>query len=377
MTPPVDEDETNEEGRRLEAKARKGLEDDGCPPCYPSELEIPLRNREIPQEFRAIVKYWISELRGDDVVLCAQASDWRGFRKYQLNRCQYRKKHFDEFIDKIRERRRRHGLSDDIRLLPDPRQQGRLENWIEFEDYHLKKLEQTEAERDQRKQMLEDNRRLSRDMNISECERERARKNAEILEYRSESDEFSIERHKVLLHWVDQQRQTMDSTSSHEEVNTGHKYNLRTSARGNRRQISKASTTIGQAKITKVKPKKRSRLTQKLKQSEISIPQIYPSGETTAQFNTSVKPLIKTQRRGTSSVQSAETPESRHPPTSPRSQVVPEITKTRSGRISRPSLKQGPKHPVGRSEGLTKLNARVGRDRESHENMKFNSCPRQ
>lgn len=31
----MDEDEKNEEARRLEANARKELEDAGCPPCYP------------------------------------------------------------------------------------------------------------------------------------------------------------------------------------------------------------------------------------------------------------------------------------------------------------------------------------------------------
>lgn len=350
MTPPVNEDEKNEEGRRLEAKARKELEDDGCPPCYPPELEIPLQN--IPPNFQAIVKYWLSILRLDDVVLCAQASDWRKFRMDQLRRCQFRKKNFDEFIDEIRERRRRHGLSDDIRLLPDLKQQGRLENWIEFENYHLKYLERLEAERNESKQKLEHARKLFSDMNI--LERKRARENAAGLENVLARGEVVSERHQVLLRWINQQRQIMDSTTSLQEVNNGHKYNLRTSARGNRKQISKASMTLGQAKITKVESKKRIRLAQKLKQSRTSIPQLCPQGETKASSNASVKSLKETQRPGTNSLQSAERGESQHRQISQRSQVVSEITKTRSGRISRSSLKQGLEYHVSKSEGSTR-----------------------
>lgn len=132
----MDEDEKNEECRQLEGKARKELEDDGCPPCYPADLDITLRN--IPQKFQAIEGYWLSLLRTDDVVLCAQASDWREFRADQLRLRPFRN---DEFMDDVRERRRRHGLGGDIRLLPKLRQQCRLKNWIEFQNYHLKQLE--------------------------------------------------------------------------------------------------------------------------------------------------------------------------------------------------------------------------------------------
>lgn len=79
LTPPVDEDEKNEESRRLEAHARKELEDAGCPPCYPPDVDITTRN--VPQKFQAIVDYWLASLRTDDVVLCAQVriigNSWR------------------------------------------------------------------------------------------------------------------------------------------------------------------------------------------------------------------------------------------------------------------------------------------------------------
>ncbi|KAI9787980.1 MAG: hypothetical protein M1816_007284 [Peltula sp. TS41687] len=42
MPPPMDEEEENEESRVLEALARKKLENEGCPPYYPADLEFPL-----------------------------------------------------------------------------------------------------------------------------------------------------------------------------------------------------------------------------------------------------------------------------------------------------------------------------------------------
>jgi hypothetical protein len=38
LTPPIDSEEELEEARVLEFQARKELEDDGCPPCYPPDL---------------------------------------------------------------------------------------------------------------------------------------------------------------------------------------------------------------------------------------------------------------------------------------------------------------------------------------------------
>ena len=160
----------NEEGRQLEAKARKELEDAGCPSCYSPEFDIILRNdlQNIPQKYRAIVEYWLSLLWFDNVILCAQASDWRKFRGDQLSRCRYRSKCFDDFVGEIRERRRRHGLSGDVHLQPDSSQQHQLENWIEFADYHLKQLEWFEAKRDESKRKLDAARKLCSDKNALE-----------------------------------------------------------------------------------------------------------------------------------------------------------------------------------------------------------------
>ncbi|KAL9118737.1 MAG: hypothetical protein Q9187_004713, partial [Circinaria calcarea] len=75
MTPPLDEEEENEESRLLEAQGRKELENDGCPPCYPPDLEIPLQNP--PEKYQPIIGYWQSFPGTGDVVLRAELSEWR------------------------------------------------------------------------------------------------------------------------------------------------------------------------------------------------------------------------------------------------------------------------------------------------------------
>ncbi|KAL9632970.1 MAG: hypothetical protein Q9164_004983, partial [Protoblastenia rupestris] len=69
ITPPPDEEKDGKESRLLEAQARKDLESDGCPACYSSHLDVPVRNP--PEEYRPIVGYWQSFSSTGDVVLCA------------------------------------------------------------------------------------------------------------------------------------------------------------------------------------------------------------------------------------------------------------------------------------------------------------------
>lgn len=264
LTPPVDEDEKNEECRRLEAHARKELEDAGCPPCYPPDVDITTRN--VPQKLQAIVDYWLASLRTDDVVLCAQASDYREFLADQLHtRRRFRNKCFSKFEEEVRARRQKYGLCVDVHLLPDSRQQSRLQNWVEFQNYHLKKLERLETEQDESRQKLDDARRLASGR-ISPAP-ERAGDDVEALEYFLDRIAWSIEQRKVLLDWIEEWRQVMDSghpTPSCEEDNNEHRVlseaGSRTSARRGRRRGSRAgspSTVLGQAKVMKAQPKKR------------------------------------------------------------------------------------------------------------------------
>ena len=137
------------------------------------------------------------------MVLCAQLSDWRKFRIFQgRDRARYRTQPFSNFVDDVRDRRRRQEISGNVRLLLDPEQQSRLENWVEFQNYHLKHLERFQKKRDQLEEDLDDARKKAE---VSE----RAAQDAEAFQIMLKTAERYLERHKVLLQWIEQERRTM------------------------------------------------------------------------------------------------------------------------------------------------------------------------
>ena len=381
LTPPVDEDEKNDESRRLEAHARKELEGAGCPPCYPPDIDI--TTRKVPPELQAIVDYWLTSLRTDDVVLCAQASDHRKFLTDQLHtRRRLGNKYFGKFEDEVRERRRRYGLRGDVQLLPNPKQQSRLQNWVEFQDYHLKKLERLEMEQDETRQKLDNVRKLASDRRVLATER--AGEDIEALEQILDRVERSIEQHKVLLDWIEQRRQAMGSghpTPPREENTTKHavlpEIGLRSAARSGRRWGSKASSTsmvLGRAKVMKAQPMKRKMPIQKPRHPEVrptvqnlnAIPQAAPIHEKTARrltkedepllrplrpqrgskatrfANGGAKPFSRTQRRRTGHLPSPDRTRSKRQLAPQRPQPAPQTVTTRTRRISRPPARWVP-----------------------------------
>ncbi|KAK0889052.1 hypothetical protein LTR02_015767 [Friedmanniomyces endolithicus] len=205
--PPLIGEERDEESRLLEAQARQDLESEGCAPCYPAHLEVPVRHP--PEKYRQIIEYWQSLRSTDDVVLCAQRSDWRKFRHYQrLQRQYYRKKPFGLLEAEICERRQRNGLDGDVQLLPDTRQQSRQQDWIEFQDFHLEFWERKTKDRQKLRDQLEEARKIAGDRGVEGSGR--AARDVigipQILEYAD-----SILRwHDVLLQWTERQRVAMD-----------------------------------------------------------------------------------------------------------------------------------------------------------------------
>lgn len=127
LTPPLNPKAEEEESRSIEDQARKVLEKEGCPPCYPTDLKIPLL--DIPKQYQGIILYWKSFAGTDDLVLRTQLSDWEQFRQSQKKtRQQYRHKPFSNFKEKVREHQRRHQLGGNVRLQSNSGQQSRLEN---------------------------------------------------------------------------------------------------------------------------------------------------------------------------------------------------------------------------------------------------------
>ena len=151
------------------------------------------------------------------MVLTTQLSDWGVFCEFQDKIRQYCLKRgtFPNFVDKVHDRRRRHGLETDVRLLPDPKQQSRLENWIEFQNYHLHSHECKEMEvKDKREKW---------DAARKEAERSGLGDAGKLdLEGEMKHSECKLKEHDKMLRWIEQQRKTMAAEQAASVYATGH-----------------------------------------------------------------------------------------------------------------------------------------------------------
>ena len=183
----------------LEAQARKDLESDDCSASYSPHLDIPVRNS--PEEHRTIIGYWQSFSSTGDVVLCAERSDWRNFRASQVRvRGRYRNELFSTYVDEVRERRRRHGLGGDVHLLLYSQQQSQQENWVEFQNYHLKRHERLEKKRDELKKELDDAQKKAGDTDMIGSEH--TAQNEKVIQRRLEYVERTLRWHEIILRWI-------------------------------------------------------------------------------------------------------------------------------------------------------------------------------
>ena len=115
-------------------------------------------------------------------------------------RSRYREERFSAFVDEVRERRRRHRLGGIVHLLVDLRQQSQQENWIEFQNYHLKRHERLEKERDGLKKADDE----------ATTGSGRTAQEEEAIQRSLEYTERTLRWHEVFLRWIEQQRLTMD-----------------------------------------------------------------------------------------------------------------------------------------------------------------------
>jgi len=81
MTPGSTEEDHIAETIAGEMEARIELENDLCPPCYPAYLKVPLTN--VPAEYKTIVEYFEEFKTIEGQALMAQRNDWRRFRTLQ------------------------------------------------------------------------------------------------------------------------------------------------------------------------------------------------------------------------------------------------------------------------------------------------------
>ncbi|KAK7511705.1 uncharacterized protein IWZ02DRAFT_462339 [Phyllosticta citriasiana] len=123
-----------------ENEARKALEESGCPPCCPIDIEYPYKKPL--GKYKRIIKWWKIKskflLLGDSWVHEAHLRDWQKFCRWRSQRRPTRctRQAFKKFLDEFRERRRAFGLEGEVHLEPEVEKQTRLQNWIEYQDFH-------------------------------------------------------------------------------------------------------------------------------------------------------------------------------------------------------------------------------------------------
>ena len=368
-----------EESRLLEVQSRKELENEGCPPCYPSYLEIPLRN--IPENYEAIISYWESFPGTGDVVLRAQLSDWQKFRAFQKKvRRYYRQRPFNENVNKACERQRRYGLGGDVHLQFDVDQQSRLENWMEFQDYHLQLHEGLEKERDELKKKLNDARKEVDDTDIPGFDRA-----AEAYQQRLGYAEWKLQRHETLLQWIEQERIVMNTgyQTSVEEDNdvrdAARKVVQATYARSRQKRRRETPTVLCNVGVSKAKP--RNHIRQRRKRTT-SIPE--PATEdSTAAPQSSIPQVQKRQENKPRCVKTETPPRQRRPQRVSKAERsvdvnVKSLSVGRSrgnGRKRSPGQalskrQQSPQRPQSASMDITTRSGRVSRRPEAASRVK-------
>lgn len=354
----------------LETKARQDLESDGCPPCYPPHLDVPVRNP--PEEYRQIIEYWQSFSSTDDVVLCAQRSDWRKFRQAQRRlRHRYRNKSFSIFVDEVRGRRRAHSLDDNVHLLLDPQQQSRQQNWIEFQDYHLKLHEWQEKKRNGLQKDLDNHQKEAGDTDMEGSEHAAQLERA--IHQRLEYAERTLRWHEVILCWIEQCRLAMDPLPPTPVEKSSGDQDSSSNRQGRSKRLNTLAV-LGKVRVSKSTLKGQNIRTRTIKatistpipvDSAVTIPsstkqmlkrreikprrakekapgQLLPQKVAKANrfADTGTKSRSRTQCSGDGQIGDRARPQ-RRPPTQ-RLHPTPRIVKTRSQRISREPVRWAP-----------------------------------
>ena len=140
------------------------------------------------------------------------------------------------------------------------RQQSRLKNWTEFQDYHLQNHDDLEREREDLKKNYE--------ITTQAEDRDFRKRNFWALRCRLEQSERQIRLHEGLLQWAKQERMAMDDSHSvpvelyNDDWDVSSKVDREGSSSYRKKRVDN-SWIFGNVKISKAKPKKSTRQPQK------------------------------------------------------------------------------------------------------------------
>ena len=265
-TTPPDHENDLKRGHLLEEQARHLLEQDGCPPCCPSDTLFPVRNP--PEQYRGIILYWDTFPSSEGGVLCAQREDWYRFRSFQEKNRRYYKQRFARFTNAVRERRMRHHLSEAVGPRSNPEDQTRVETWVEFQDYHLHAHEDFEGKVEGESQRLHA---VTENLqSLVGSELELAARCQEAYSVRLASAIQKVELHKKhLLPWIERQRIQMVAAQSAAINDT--RGIRRTPVPGTLKRKPKVHSALAPVRsaVSKPNPRKRSLRIQRSKESRM------------------------------------------------------------------------------------------------------------
>ena len=143
----------------------------------------------------------------DSGILHNQWRDWTKFRNFQkrVRRDYLHRRPFTDFVSVVNERRQRHHLEGNACLHLDPKQQSRIETWVEFQNYHLHIHENLEKKVLVEEEGMETTRKKLDDPDQSEAAW--ATRNFETYKLRVASAKSRAREHgEILLPWIEQHR---------------------------------------------------------------------------------------------------------------------------------------------------------------------------
>lgn len=128
-----------EEEQKREKASHEALIKDNGRPCYPIEHGFDVF--ENPGQYKDILEYWQwgHDSFNKRLVFSAQLDQWKSFRNQQQHLRQYYvpRNRFHEFLEIVRDRRRKHGLDGDLQLHEEVAEQSPLDDWMEYQNCKL------------------------------------------------------------------------------------------------------------------------------------------------------------------------------------------------------------------------------------------------
>lgn len=197
---PIDEDNERQFKIEAERKDREYLISEGCPPCHPLEL-TPSYDADAGgfDNYPAALYYSTGESTYvNKMPILAQAGDWRGFRQHQkrgrsaLGCSTDPQLGLASMMGDARVILRKHGFSDAAKSISgwvlDAKTQGKAQNLIELHVWHLRRYEAQKAG-------------IQKRINNEGSK--------ELRQWRQKFEERSLQLHKGLIQWIDEQRKAM------------------------------------------------------------------------------------------------------------------------------------------------------------------------